>query len=152
MKKNNLKFVKALGYMRSVDDTLSYCLTRKLKTKVGKNVLWNVKHSRFLLRNAISLLKASEEEIKKLKDKAHLVEMLKKNLELIQHEEKIDMESDSMEQPRLKIIESTHIVDIATPNYDDIDCQCSEKQKEEYGQYKDKNGRLRCNNCEGRYE
>lgn len=53
------EFRKAKAYLENTEHHLTYCLTRKLKTRVGKNVLWNVKTALFHLRNAKTLLEKS---------------------------------------------------------------------------------------------
>jgi hypothetical protein len=85
---SSFRFVKALSYLRLVDDGLTYCLSRKLNTRAGKNVSWNIESSRNKLRNAMTLLKNCDSEIKALKEKAVLLDKLKDNFRDISGVEK----------------------------------------------------------------
>jgi len=73
--KDSSRFKKAVSFLESADDTLTYCLTRKLRTSAGKNVLWNVKNIKYKLRNVLTLLKKVD-----VKNDLEQIEMLEQTL------------------------------------------------------------------------
>jgi hypothetical protein len=56
---------------------------RHLKTRVGKNVLWNITQARILLRSSLTMLKKMHEEEKK-DENEKVVQILKKFISQIE--------------------------------------------------------------------
>lgn len=72
-----------ISHLESVDRTITYCMGRHLKTRVGKNVLWNITQARILLRSSLTMLKKMHEEEKK-DENEKVVQILKKFISQIE--------------------------------------------------------------------
>jgi hypothetical protein len=72
-----------ISHLESVDRTLTYCMSRELRTKVGKNVLWNITQVRVQLRSSLTMLKKINQD-EKTNEKEKLVAMLKRMIEQIE--------------------------------------------------------------------